>query len=856
VSRKKKRRQQDGAVPAGAQADGDDEGEEEGDAPPAPAGTTLIAPSPTPAPGPAPTAAPAVEPAPAPAPAAAPVGSPVDPVRPAPPQAEPGIIGSWLDGLREEFAHPGAAMILLAVLVLAAYANSIWVPFLFDDAPVITRNRLLWQWSTWLDLVKSLPTRSLTNLTFLINFQLAGTPAVQPYFPRDYWSYHVVSMTLHACNGLLLYTLVRDLLRVRGGEAPPGTAPWIALVGAAAWLVHPANTMAVSYIAQRYALMGALAFLGTLVLYVRARMRFEALRDGDDALPAFGLYLAALAASVCCYLTKENAAVIGAAVVLVELFFFKMRRPLLAFAVLGLIIIGAIFRLQTTPIEHYFPSSSPTANTRWDYFTTQIVVTLRYLHLFFMPHDLCVEQSFPVYWDDKSAAIALALAGHALIWSLGGLLFARGHRVIPFAIAWYYLTHIVESSFIPILDPMVDHRMYLTTSMLPPALALAVARAWPWIVARAPADRDQLRRGLTVAVALLLTVEGIGTHVRNRTWASATGIWEDTIEKRPDCARAYSSLGMEHLYVGEWMQSIGPIEAALWLGPYHVEGWNNLGKAYLEIEQWQPAARALERGIEVNQVAPSPSVPLCWNNLGLVHFNLALRAATIPEQKRELEAASYYLEEAIKLDPDYEVALTNLGNASYQLLALADPGPGRAPLAMKTMHALNEAERVATRRGGSLPLAGHRKRALACAEAGNARMAWDLTQQLVGPFAAENPGLVDDAARVAMAVHEQELEARRAQAQQGGSGPSMTAPAAADPSAETKAILAQAAQQLDGLLGREPTRVGSWLLRGQLAELLGDVPGALKAYRTGLALLPADSPEAAGYKARIAKLGG
>lgn len=854
MSRKKKRRQQDGAAPAGAQPEGDDEGEEEeGEAPPAPAGTTVIAPPPPTPAAPAVEAAPTPAPAPAPDPAPAPV---VDPPRPAPPQAEPGVIGSWLDGLREEFAHPGAAMILLAVLVLAAYANSIWVPFLFDDAPVITRNRLLWQWSTWLDLVKSLPTRSLTNLTFLINFQLAGTPAVQPYFPRDYWSYHVVSMVLHTCNGLLLFTLVRDLLRVRGGEAPPGTAPWIALVGAAAWLVHPANTMAVSYIAQRYALMGALAFLGTLVLYVRARMRFEALKDGDDALPAFGLYLAALAASVCCYLTKENAAVIGAAVVLVELFFFKMRRPLLAFAVLGLIIIGAIFRLQTTPIEHYFPSSSPTANTRWDYFTTQIVVTLRYLHLFFMPHDLCVEQAFPVYWDDKSQAIALALCGHALIWTLGGLLFARGHRVIPFAIAWYYLTHVVESSFIPILDPMVDHRMYLTTSMLPPALALAAARAWPWVVARAPGERDRLRRGLTLAVALLLAVEGVGTHVRNRTWASATGIWEDTIEKRPDCARAYSSLGMEHLYVGEWMQSIGPIEAALVLGPYHVEGWNNLGKAYLEIEQWQSAAQALERGIEVNRYAPSPSVPLCWNNLGLVHFNLALRAATVAEQRQELEAASRYLEEAINLDPDYEVALTNLGNASYQLLALADPGPARAPLAVKTVNAFNEAERVANRRGGSLALASHRKRALAYAEAGQARTAWDLTQQLVGVFSAENPGLVDDAARVAMAVHEQELAAKQAAAQQPGSGPSMTAPAPVAASPETLGLLQQAAKQLDDLLAREPSRASSWLLRAQLAELLGDVPGAIKAYKAGAAILPPDSPEAAGYRARIARLGG
>src|SRR5690606_24173629 len=119
----------------------------------------------------------------------------------------------------------------------------------------------------------------------------------------------------------------------------------------------------------------------------------------------------------------------------------------------------------------------------------------------------------------------------------------------PLAILWYYVTHLVESSFLAvILDPMVDHRMYIPTMLLPAALSVAAARAWPALVAWRPEARLGLP-ALGLALALLL---GAGTFVRNLVWTSAVGIWSDTIEKRPDCARAYSSLGMEHLYREEW----------------------------------------------------------------------------------------------------------------------------------------------------------------------------------------------------------------------------------------------------------------------------------------------------------------
>lgn len=748
----------------------------------------------------------------------------------------------WVASLREEFSTTGSALFLIAVIGLAAYANSFKVPFLFDDAPVVTRNRLLWQWSTWWDLFCWNPPRGLTNLTFLVNFKLAGTSTVQPYDIGDWWSFHLVSLVIHVCNGSLAFRLVRDLLRARPGEVPPGLVHWVALLGAAVWVVHPANTMAVTYIAQRYALLAATAFLGTLVLYVRLRERIE--REGGFSFGRDGpALLGLLATAACCLFTKENAWVVPGAVVLVEALFFRGR------FLVGLVGVGAVVALVGVPLrlsmvggdwEHFFPARSP-ASDRWQYATTQVVVTLRYLHLWLMPHDLSVEQAFPVEWEGKGADMALAGLGHLLLLTLAGLLLRRGLRLVPFAIGWYYLTNIVESSFIPILDPMVDHRMYLPTVMLAPAIAGAAARAWPWLVERAPRAREVVPLGCMALVAVMIT----GTLVRNTVWASPTGIWEDTISKRPDCARAYSSLGMEHLYAGEWLQAIQPIETALLLGPYHVEGWNNLGKAYLELEQWDKAARALQRGIEVHEVAPSPSVPLCWNNLGLVYFNVALRKGDPAERRRFLELAVPNLAKATQLDPAYEVAWINLGNAYYHLMGLSEDEPAtRTKYALACVEAVQNAEGVALRRGGALPLSSHRHRALALAVAGRPLEAFLTAVQLARLYGAETPVLVDDVGRLAVDA------AERSDA--GAVGPSVTAEG---PGPEVLQALDLASKELDALLAREPARASTRVLRARVAERRGDRAGAVKLLREGLKLAPAGSPDAAALEEALRALG-
>jgi len=639
----------------------------------------------------------------------------------------------WFRRMTHDLSGTWTALYLLLVLAVAVFTYSVFVPFIFDDAPVVTRNQKLWnpmgELDSWFELVKLNANRCLVNVTFYFNFQIADTPTTHPYTPavQYTWSYHVVSIAFHALNGMLLFLLVRGLLLARS-EVRPGLEHWVALGAAALWMVHPVQVMAVSYIAQRYAVMGATAFLGACVCYVSARLRAE--RGEEDASPSWALWGGVLLCVTACALTKENTLVIPGALFAIEVLFFKGKRWWAPFACMAPFALGGLAMLAYYGPSKlgalWFPTTSAAGATRFEYFTSQIYITLRYLNQFLLPIDQAVEHGFPhsaaTGWPNKVGDVLFALLGHLLIWALAFKLLFRGHRLIPLAVVWYYLTHIVESSFLPILDLMVDHRLYLPSALLPAAIVVACARWYPNLERAEPRTRVLM----PLAFAALTVVLSVGTVLRIHTWTSATGIWEDTIAKRPYCARAYSSLGMEHLYNEEWLEAVGPIETSLKLGAVHVEGWNNLGNAYLNLKDWQSAEYALLNGINVHRYSPSKSVRFCWNNLGLVYRNMAFKDLEYrpdpnltPEQnearrqqqlveheaqrKRLIaEAARRFrgaIQVAAQVDRYYGVAWMNLIDAESALRKLAETREERTEHAKAVTQAFRDYMEVSSKQG-------------------------------------------------------------------------------------------------------------------------------------------------------------
>ena len=98
---------------------------------------------------------------------------------------------------------------VIVLAIFAAYANSLAVPFVFDDLKSISLNpslRHLWPPGPVLSPPPGvgLSSRPLVNLSFALNHAVGG---------ESVWGYHAANLATHALAALTLFGVVRRTLR-------------------------------------------------------------------------------------------------------------------------------------------------------------------------------------------------------------------------------------------------------------------------------------------------------------------------------------------------------------------------------------------------------------------------------------------------------------------------------------------------------------------------------------------------------------------------------------------------------------------------------------------------------------------
>jgi hypothetical protein len=370
-------------------------------------------------------------------------------------------------------------------------------------------------------------------------------------------------------------------------------------------VTHPLGTQAVTYIVQRLASLAALFYLLAVVLYLAWRLAAESPQVPGWRRPL--LYSGVLVASLLAVRTKEIAFTLPAALVLLEFLFFPpggIRRwiPVAPVGAIALFIPASWVNLEG-PVAEVAASADRvtrllTPMSRLDYLKTQTVVVCEYLRLLVWPSGQNLDHDFPVFTSVLaprvlgSLAILLALASSATWLALrtaprpGRPPLDPAFRVVAFGIGWFFLTLSVESSLIPIVDVIYEHRAYLPSA----GLFAAAATLLGLLVLRvAPDGVGRITVLAGVALALLL---GSLSLQRNAVWATAVGLWSDTVAKSPGKFRPHLNLG-ESLdaardFVGaerEFRRAVeidpGSLQARTSLGTV-LQKAGNLGDAELE----------------------------------------------------------------------------------------------------------------------------------------------------------------------------------------------------------------------------------------------------------------------------------
>src|ERR1035438_6675615 len=161
-------------------------------------------------------------------------------------------------------APPWVAAGLIALAVLAAYANSFSGAFVLDDASSIAGNptiRHLWPLGGPLSPPHgrglTVDGRPILNISLAINYALSG---IHP------WSYHALNLLIHGLAGLTLFGVVRRTLDRLG---MPADSALLALCAAFLWTLHPLQTESVTYVIQRAESLMGLFYLLTLYCFIR-----------------------------------------------------------------------------------------------------------------------------------------------------------------------------------------------------------------------------------------------------------------------------------------------------------------------------------------------------------------------------------------------------------------------------------------------------------------------------------------------------------------------------------------------------------------------------------------------------------
>jgi protein O-mannosyl-transferase len=531
-----------------------------------------------------------------------------------------------------------ACVIILAGVV--TYWSSLGHPFLFDDEDVITESpyiRTLWP----LTYAMSAPPQSAVSGRPIVSLSLAINYRLGELDPRGYRLFNVL---VHILAGLTLFGVVRRTLTCQRLASRFGQAATpLAFVAALLWLLHPLQTESVTYVIQRTESMMGLFYLLTLYCAIRSW----------NSLRRLGWQIAAVIACALGMGTKEVMVTAPLMVLLYDAFFgcgsirqaLRRRPGLYGGLAATWVVLAALLatgpRSETVGFSH--------GVTAIQYAANQCLAVVAYLRLAVWPHPLILDYGFPQHVSPGEAAPYAAV----LVCVLAATVAALAYRPpLGFAGLWFLVILGPTSSFVPIATEVAaERRMYLSLAAV--CVLVVVAAYWAWnrvciTLALRPAARTVVAAAPAITAMLVLAI--LSAH-RNDDYRSPFAMWSDTVNKRPDNARARNNLA-KHLYThGKLDEAIGHLQEALRLKPDYYMACNNL------------AVALADRGDLAGALLQSEKAVTLRPNWADVYEN---QAYVLVRCGRLAEAAACY-QQALKLEPFHAEAHYGLASTLLKL---------------------------------------------------------------------------------------------------------------------------------------------------------------------------------------------
>ena len=445
-----------------------------------------------------------------------------------------------------------AAFFLIAAAVVLLYSVSLGHNFLFDEESIVLKNPLILSFSKIPEVFRhgyfytGLPKaawndyyRPLTLLTFTADFRFWG---INPL------GYNLTNIFLHTMVGFLLYHFLRAILKNSVAAFLP----------AFLFIVHPLSTEAVTYLASRGDLLGAIAVLSSLWLYYVGSRRLSLL--------AFGLGL----------FTKESVILLPVFLFFLEIAFFRnspsrVAKHLIAFVLLGAAYI--IFRKFGCVVPLGPPSND------WKEGLLRVFSmgppVLSYLQVIFVPEifQFSLSVDFAGRWADPKVFLTVLLV---LIFLAAWGLTLRACGPAFFGISFFLTGLLPYLEFIHFYPEWAEHYLYTPVMGLAALLGAGIAallkmKDKKWFVA------------FMVVYLFFAAFFSLRTWQRNLIYNDTELYFEHLSKSGARYAHfGYQNLGRLALENGRADEAIVPLKTAELIEPKAAVTQNLLGLYYLQ----------------------------------------------------------------------------------------------------------------------------------------------------------------------------------------------------------------------------------------------------------------------------------
>ncbi len=503
------------------------------------------------------------------------------------------------------------AFALLLFLILSIYSNSFHASWHLDDIPNIVNNVNLHInnftpktiWKTFFaspDGEKLF--RPFPCLTFALNW----------YFDKNnVTGYHVVNIVIHVLTAFFLYLTILNLFKSPNLEPKfKGNQNFIAFLTAAIWAMNPIQTQAVTYIVQRMTVMAAMFYILGINFYIKGRLEELKSRQVMFFVGCFLSFLLALG-------SKENSILLPFSLILVEIIFFQKSGVLngnkkivlvaCASTIFILFLSGMLFFLmKRDPLNYLNHLAEIRPFSIYERLLTEPRIVLKYLSQIFYPahyrlsieHDVVLSTSLIKPWTTLPAIFVVS----GLI--VFGFFQFRKRPLVAFAIHFFFLNHIVESTIIP-LELVFEHRNYLPSAFLFLPISAGIKNLLNFYAEK----RRSIFALMIVFVIFLLVYPGLNTYIRNETWKNETTLWLDAAAKAPGSYRPLSILAIqlawgENITPNRYKKALMLFEKSLLLNKprnlIEADILGNIGSVYFQQNEYQQAIKFYKQALEIN----------------------------------------------------------------------------------------------------------------------------------------------------------------------------------------------------------------------------------------------------------------